>query len=120
MVKAGDSIPNVELTEGSPGNKVNLSQALTGKGLIIGESLALFLLLSALLSPLGVPAAFSPSCSETHIPGYINSAKTKSAGDVYVVSVNDAFVMKAWGKQLDPDNSSGVSNPPPRSNSCAS
>ena len=42
MVKAGDKIPDVELHESSPGDKVNLSKTLTGKGLIIG-----------------VPAAFS-------------------------------------------------------------
>ena len=42
MVKAGDQIPDVELTEDSPGNKVNLHKSLTGKGVIIG-----------------VPAAFS-------------------------------------------------------------
>lgn len=40
----------------------------------------------------GVPAAFSPSCSESHVPGYINSPKLKDAGKVFVVSVNDAFV----------------------------
>lgn len=57
----------------------------------------------------GVPAAFSPSCSENHIPGYINSSKLKDAGKVFVVSVNDPFVMKAWGKMLDPSGSSGVS-----------
>jgi 2-Cys peroxiredoxin 5 len=76
QVKQGDSIPNVDLFEDSPGNKVNLSKELaTGKGVIIG-----------------VPAAFSPSCSDTHIPGYIASDKLKSAGKVFVVSVNDAFV----------------------------
>lgn len=58
----------------------------------------------------GVPAAFSPSCSENHIPGYINSSKLKDAGKVFVVSVNDPFVMKAWGKMLDPSGSSGVSS----------
>ena len=42
MVKVGDSIPSVELVEGTPGNKVNLANELKGKGLIIG-----------------VPAAFS-------------------------------------------------------------
>ena len=43
MVKVGDSIPDVELAEGSPGNKVNLKEALSkGKGVIVG-----------------VPAAFS-------------------------------------------------------------
>lgn len=76
QVKEGDSIPNVDLFENSPGNKVNLSKELaSGKGVVIG-----------------VPAAFSPSCSEQHIPGYISSDKLKEAGKVFVVSVNDAFV----------------------------
>ncbi|CAO2654121.1 Nn.00g108540.m01.CDS01 [Neocucurbitaria sp. VM-36] len=91
LVKVGDKLPNVDLVEGSPGNKVNLANELTGKGVIIG-----------------VPAAFSPACSENHIPGYINSAKLKTAGKVFVVSVNDPFVMKAWGKTLDPTGSSGI------------
>ncbi|GAB7341271.1 hypothetical protein MBLNU457_7545t1 [Dothideomycetes sp. NU457] len=92
-VKVGDAIPDVELMESSPGNKVNLSKELAGKpkGLIIG-----------------VPAAFSPACSSTHIPGYIKYEGLKDAGDVYVVSVNDAFVMKAWGQSLDPDGKSGI------------
>jgi len=67
----------VELQESSPGNKVSLAKELQGKpkGLIIG-----------------VPAAFSPACSATHIPGYIKYEGLKEAGDVFVVSVNDAFV----------------------------
>jgi 2-Cys peroxiredoxin 5 len=36
FVKVGDKLPNVDLVEGSPGNKVNLAKELTGKGLIIG------------------------------------------------------------------------------------
>jgi hypothetical protein len=62
-----------------------------------------------LLTPKGVPAAFSPTCSDSHVPGYVMSPKTKEVGNVYVVSVNDAFVMKAWGKQMDPNGDSGVS-----------
>ncbi|KAL8950711.1 MAG: hypothetical protein Q9222_003270 [Ikaeria aurantiellina] len=91
LVKVGDRIPNIELVEGSPGNKVNLAQALKGKGVIVG-----------------VPAAFSPACSASHIPGYLNSPSLKSAGEVFVISVNDAFVMKAWGATLDPTNKSGI------------
>ncbi|KAA6411498.1 MAG: TSA family [Lasallia pustulata] len=91
-VKAGDAIPDLDcLVENSPGNKVNLAKELTGRGLIIG-----------------VPAAFSPSCSESHIPGYLNSKALKGAGQVFVVSVNDPFVMKAWGSTLDPSGTSGV------------
>ncbi|KAJ4303645.1 hypothetical protein N0V90_002546 [Kalmusia sp. IMI 367209] len=70
FVQIGDKIPSVELHEGSPGNKVNIANELKdGKGLIIG-----------------VPAAFSPACSESHIPGYINAKELKSAGRVFVVS----------------------------------
>ncbi|KAF2000524.1 AhpC/TSA family protein [Amniculicola lignicola CBS 123094] len=93
LVKVGDRIPeHVKLMEGSPGNLVSLAQELKGKtGLIIG-----------------VPAAYSPACSETHIPGYINSTRLKDAGAVFVVAANDAFVMKAWSKALDPSGSSGI------------
>ena len=77
FVKAGDALPDMEaLVENSPGNKVNLAKELKGKkGIIIG-----------------VPAAFSPGCSNKHIPSYANHPKVKDAGDVFVVSVNDSFV----------------------------
>lgn len=92
MVKAGDSIPSIPLVEGAPDKTVDLAQELaSGNGIIIG-----------------VPAAFSPTCSDNHIPGFIRHPKAKSAGKIYVVSVNDAFVMNAWGKSLDADNSSGI------------
>ncbi|KAL2068064.1 hypothetical protein VTL71DRAFT_16162 [Oculimacula yallundae] len=92
MVKVGDSIPSVGLVEGKPDGTVDLSKELaSGSGVIIG-----------------VPAAFSPTCSDTHIPGWIAHPKLKSAGKVFVVSVNDPFVMNAWGKSLDKDGSSGI------------
>ncbi|EMF12414.1 Redoxin [Sphaerulina musiva SO2202] len=92
MVKAGDSIPNVELVEGAPDKKVNLAKELaTGKGVIVG-----------------VPAAFSPTCSASHVPGYIANKNLANAGKVFVVSVNDPFVMKAWGESLDPGAKSGI------------
>ena len=91
MVQIGDAIPNVPLNEGTPGSKIELSKDLSGKGIIVC-----------------VPAAFSPSCSATHIPGYVNLPKTKDAGQVFVVSVNDPFVMAAWGKTLDPTSKTGV------------
>lgn len=76
QVQVGDAVPDVELHEDSPGNKVNLAKELAeGEGLIIG-----------------VPAAFSPGCSDSHIPGYLAEPKTKEAGKAFIVSVNDAFV----------------------------
>ena len=47
----------------------------------------------------GVPGAFTPTCSEKHLPGYISlydQFQKKGVHDIYCLSVNDAFVMKAW------------------------
>lgn len=49
----------------------------------------------------GVPAAFSPTCSDEHLPGYIKLAdqfKAKGVDEIWCVAVNDAFVMGAWGR----------------------
>ncbi|GFF77223.1 peroxiredoxin-5, mitochondrial [Aspergillus udagawae] len=92
FVQKGDAIPDLDvLVESSPGNKINLAEELKGKGVIVG-----------------VPAAFSPACSSSHVPGYINHPKLKEAGQVFVVSVNDPFVMKAWGVSLDATGKSGI------------
>ncbi|KAF1809412.1 thioredoxin peroxidase/alkyl hydroperoxide reductase [Eremomyces bilateralis CBS 781.70] len=91
LVQVGDAIPSVELFENSPGNKVNIANELKGRSIIVG-----------------VPAAFSPACSESHIPGYISSKDLKGVDSVFVVSVNDPFVMKAWAASLDPSQKSGI------------
>ncbi len=49
----------------------------------------------------GLPAAFSPTCSEKHVPGFLASVdafKAKGVDKVAIVAVNDFFTMKAWGK----------------------
>lgn len=77
FVKVGDEIPNLEvLHENTPGTKINLAEEFKNSdGYIVG-----------------IPAAFSGTCSSSHVPSYINSPKLKDAGKVFVVSVNDVFV----------------------------
>ncbi|KAI5793891.1 AhpC/TSA family protein [Peziza echinospora] len=90
LIKVGDAIPDVEVQEGSPGNKLSIAKELKGKALIIG-----------------VPAAFSPGCTSTHIPGFIKH-RSQLPESVYVVAVNDAFVMKAWAESFPQAKDSGI------------
>merc|ERR1712142_28122 len=84
-IKVGESLPAVEVQEGEPGNTVAMDKLFKGKKGIL----------------FAVPGAFTPGCSKTHLPGYISEAENlKNAGIelVVCVSVNDAFVMGAWGE----------------------
>lgn len=86
ILKVGDKLPAVDLFEDSPANKVNISELTAGKKVVL----------------FAVPGAFTPGCSKTHLPGYVERAdKLKSEGvsDIVCVSVNDPYVMAAWGAQ---------------------
>jgi peroxiredoxin len=87
---AGDRIPDVELmTMTEQGPKKLRSTDVLGKGRVV-----LF----------AVPGAFTPTCSEHHLPGYVfRAAELRDAGvdTIACISVNDAFVMGAWGKEQD-------------------
>ncbi len=96
MISVGQVFPQVEIKEfvdvaqeGCPiGPRALQTQSeLAGKSVVI----------------VGVPGAFTPTCSETHIPAYLSKVaefKQKGIDEIWCVSVNDAFVMHAWGKAL--------------------
>ena len=55
----------------------------------------------------GIPGAFTPTCSEKHLPSYINNIdqlREKNVEDIYCISVNDVFVMKAWLASYSKEN----------------
>uniref|UniRef100_A0ACB8G8C7 Peroxiredoxin-5, mitochondrial n=1 Tax=Sphaerodactylus townsendi TaxID=933632 RepID=A0ACB8G8C7_9SAUR len=84
-LKVGDKLPSVEVYEADPGNKVNVASLFKGKKGIL----------------FGVPGAFTPGCSKTHLPGYVEKAgqlKGKGVEIIACLSVNDVFVMNEWGK----------------------
>ncbi len=86
MIKIGDSIPANKLTELSATGMDTYSLA----DMSVGKKVVVF----------GVPGAFTPTCSQKHLPGYVAQAEQlagKGVSDVVCVSVNDAFVMGAWG-----------------------
>ncbi|XP_076672303.1 peroxiredoxin 5 [Andrena cerasifolii] len=90
VIAVGDKLPAVDLFEDTPANKVNLAKIADKKKIIV----------------FAVPGAFTPGCSKTHLPGFIQSAATlKSQGvsEIFCVAVNDPFVMAAWGKAQGAD-----------------
>jgi len=86
-IQIGDPIPEVILTRIRQGVEKVDTPTLFG-----AHKVVLF----------AVPGAFTPTCSTRHLPGFIEhfDAFRKRGIEVYCVSVNDAFVMKAWGESL--------------------
>jgi glutaredoxin/glutathione-dependent peroxiredoxin len=86
-IKVGDKLPDGTLYEmGEDGPKpVSVAELTKGKRVVF----------------FGLPGAFTPTCSALHVPGYVAQAdqiKAKGIDEIVCVSVNDAFVMGAWGK----------------------
>jgi peroxiredoxin len=99
MIKVGDTLPATTLMEfievegngcSIGPNPVDVAKASAGK------TIALFAL----------PGAFTPTCSAKHVPGYVEHYEHfKAAGvdEIWCLSVNDAFVMGAWARELHSD-----------------
>ena len=97
MLKVGDKLPAGTLqefveVEGSGcsigPNTFDLAKETAGKTIVV----------------FGLPGAFTPTCSAKHVPGYVASADAlKAAGvdEIWCVSVNDPFVMGAWGREQE-------------------
>ncbi|HRK57542.1 MAG TPA: peroxiredoxin, partial [Burkholderiaceae bacterium] len=95
-IQVGDQLPAGKLQElildDSPGcamgpSAIDVRDALKGKTVVI----------------FGLPGAYTPTCSAKHAPGYIDAMsalKDKGVDEVWCLSVNDAFVMGAWGRDL--------------------
>jgi glutaredoxin/glutathione-dependent peroxiredoxin len=93
-IKAGDRIPDGTLTEmvdtERPGCTIG-PNAFAVAEITKGKKIAIF----------GLPGAFTPTCSAKHVPSYVQNfdkLRAKGVDEVWCVSVNDAFVMGAWGR----------------------
>ncbi len=86
-ISVGDKIPSVQvhvLSDDGP-------KGISTDEIFAGKTVALF----------GLPGAFTRTCSAKHLPGFIDQAdalKAKGVDQIVCISVNDAFVMGAWGK----------------------
>lgn len=96
-IKLGDQVPDGVLyeyievaTETCPLGP----NAFQVEDLVKGKTIAVF----------AVPGAFTPTCSEKHLPGFLDAVadfKAKGVDEIWCVAVNDAFVMGAWGRSFD-------------------
>ena len=94
MIKVGDKLPAGKLQEfiEVEGNGCSIGpNSFDVAALTAGKTIAIF----------GLPGAYTPTCSAKHVPGYVEQAQALQAAgvdEIWCVSVNDAFVMGAWGR----------------------
>ncbi len=89
-IKVGDMIPAATLVKATDAGPAPVTTA----ELFGGRTVALF----------SVPGAFTPTCSAKHLPGFVANAeaiKAHGIDEILCLSVNDAFVMGAWGKSAN-------------------
>jgi len=92
MIKVGDRVPAGTLTVVTKDGP----QKVSAEDFFKGRKVVLF----------SVPGAFTPTCDAKHLPGFVEKAadiRGKGVDVIACMSVNDAFVMKAWGKSQNTD-----------------
>ena len=90
MISPGEKLPSVTIKQATPEGPADVdpSQLFAGKKVVV----------------FSLPGAFTPTCSTKHLPGYVAKLPELKAQGVDIVaclSVNDAWVMKAWAEQHD-------------------
>jgi peroxiredoxin (alkyl hydroperoxide reductase subunit C) len=97
MIAVGQKLPNATLyeflNEETEGCAIG-PNAFEVEKLVAGKKIVIFAL----------PGAFTPTCSAQHVPGYVaqfDAIKAKGVDEIWCVSVNDPFVMGAWGRDLN-------------------
>ncbi|NNU16601.1 peroxiredoxin [Parvularcula sp. ZS-1/3] len=92
MISKGDKLPSIQVFEATGEGP----KPVTTEELFSGKKTVLF----------AVPGAFTPTCSAKHLPGFVekqDALKAKGVDQIVCMSVNDAFVMKAWGDSANAD-----------------
>lgn len=92
-IQVGDKIPSVSLqVMGTKGpEKITTDELFSGKRVVM----------------MAVPGAFTPGCSMTHLPGFVvkvDEIKAKGIDEIICTSVNDVFVMHAWGQNQNAEH----------------
>ena len=92
-IQIGERIPNVTIAHMTSEGPAEL----TTDEIFAGKKVVLFAL----------PGAYTPTCSQAHLPGYVvhhDAIKAKGVDTIACLSVNDAFVMAAWGEEKNASN----------------
>ena len=93
MIKVGEKLPSGSfgiMTDKGPGS-ISTDELFSGKKVVL----------------FAVPGAFTPTCSNAHLPGFVVKAdefKAKGVDTIACMAVNDAFVMDAWGKSQNAED----------------
>ncbi len=96
-LKVGDRIPSATFKWMGPDSPLDIRNS-TSEEIFAGKTVAVF----------GLPGAYTPVCSEQHLPGFVelaNELTAKGVDTIACISANDPFVLQAWGQEYKADRS---------------